>query len=239
MNKTIYVLIHSPLVGTLTWTLVAEEMRQRGLRVILPTLNDAPDSEDAFWKQHAESVSQVLAGIHKDVSVTLIGHSGAGPLLPVIRGSIPNPVQAYVFVDAGLPRDNATRLDLMKAEDADWATEFQNYLEGGGRFPNWSSDDLREILPDENLRNQLVADLHPRGLDFFSEPIPVFDGWPDASCAYISFSAPYQQARLEAQRMGWYTEEVDRGHFHMLVDPPAVTELILDAINKIVPTSHE
>jgi hypothetical protein len=238
-NDITYVLIHSPLVGMLTWTLVAEEMRQRGLQVILPALLDVPDARQPFWKQHAESVAEALTAIPTDVSVTLIGHSGAGPLLPVIRRSIPNPVHAYVFVDAGLPRDNATRLDLMKAEDADWAAEFQNYLEGGGRFPNWNSEDLREILPDENLRNQLVAELHPRGLDFFSEPIPVFESWPDAPCAYISFSAPYQQARLEAQRMGWYTEELDAGHFHMLVDPPAVTDLILNAINKIVPTSHE
>jgi hypothetical protein len=160
-------------------------------------------------------------------------------LLPVIRSSIRNPIQAYVFVDAGLPRDNATRLDLMKAEDADWATEFQNYLEGGGRFPNWSREDLREILPDENLRNQLVADLHPRGLDFFSEPIPVFEGWPDAPCIYICFSAPYEKALLRARKAGWTTYELDASHFHMLVDPPAVTELILNAINKIVPTSHE
>jgi hypothetical protein len=70
-----------------------------------------------------------------------------------------------VFVDAGLPRNEATRLDLMKAEDLNWALEFQTYLESGGRFPNWSREDLREILPDEHLRDQMVSEIHPRGLD--------------------------------------------------------------------------
>jgi pimeloyl-ACP methyl ester carboxylesterase len=239
-HDTTHVLIHSPLVGTLTWTLVAAEMRQRGLRVIMPAPVDVRDSRQPFWKQHAESVAHALAEIPTDVSVTLIGHSGAGPLLPVIRRSIPNPVHAYVFVDAGLPHDNATRLDLMKAEDADWAAEFQNYLEGGGRFPNWTSQDLSEILPDENLRNQLAADLRPRGMDFFTEPIPVFvEGWPDAPCIYIQFSEPYRMPAIQAQKAGWSTYQLEAGHFHMLVDPPAVTELILNAINKIVPTFHE
>ena len=49
----LYVLIHSPLVGPLTWSLVANEMRQRGLDVIVPALEDSSDSKEPFWKQHA------------------------------------------------------------------------------------------------------------------------------------------------------------------------------------------
>ena len=46
MNKNnVYVLIHSPLVGPLTWKLVADQMRQRDMEVIVPTLVDAPDFE--------------------------------------------------------------------------------------------------------------------------------------------------------------------------------------------------
>src|SRR5215216_5974915 len=128
MNKNnVYILIHSPLVGRLTWTLVADQMRQKGLDVVIPLLLDSSDSPEPFWEQHADSVSQALAHIPKDNTLTLVAHSGAGPLLPVIRQSIINPVIAYVFVDAGIPRDGATRLDLMKTEDSDWAKKFQVY----------------------------------------------------------------------------------------------------------------
>ncbi len=217
-NKNIYILIHSPLVGGLTWTLVADQMRQRSLDVMVPILNDSPDSKEPFWKQHAESVSQALVDIPKDTAVTLVAHSGAGPLLPVLRQSIPNPVRAYVFVDAGIPQANATRLDMMKSEESNWAQEFQAYLESGGSFPNWTSDDLREILPNDKIRQQLVSELRPRALDFFTEPIPVFDGWPDAPCVYILFSPPYKRAEVQARQMGWLTYELEAGHFHMLVD---------------------
>jgi hypothetical protein len=229
----IFVLLHSPLVGHLTWTSVAEQMRQRGLDVLVPRLKDSPDSKVPYWKQHAESVSQALAEIPKDTSLILVAHSGAGPLLPVIRQSIRNPVHAYVFVDAGIPGNGATRLDLMKSEDLEWAAQFQGELEGGKHFPTWSIDDLQEVIPDESLRGQMVAEIRPRRLDFFTEPIPVFDGWPDAPCVYIRFSAPYEKPAAQAQQSGWPTYELEAGHFHMLVDSNGLTGLIVDAVNKL------
>ena len=225
-----FVLIHSPLVGPLTWSLVADEMRQRGLDVLVPDLEDSPDLNEPFWKQHAESVSGFLEGLPVDKSLTLVAHSGAGPLLPVIRASIPNPVHAYVFVDAGIPQNQATRLDLMRSEETDWARQFQEYLEGGGHFPDWSSEDLQEILPSDELRKQVVAEIRSRALDFFTEPIPVFERWPDAPCVYILFSEPYQRAAVQAREAGWQTHELKAGHFHMLVDARAVTDLIVGAV---------
>ena len=229
----LYVLIHSPLVGPLTWSLAAEEMRRRGLDVLVPTLRDSPDSKAPFWKGHAESVSQALADVPPETYVTLVAHSGAGPLLPVIRQSIVNPVHAYVFVDAGIPRPGASRLGMMKSEDSAWAVEFEQYLSQGGYFPNWSFEDLQEVIPDEVLRRQMVAELHPRGLSFFTEPIPVFEGWPDAPCVYIQFSSPYNQPAAQARKAGWITRHREAGHFHMLVDPGAVVTDMIDALHEI------
>src|SRR5262245_47312457 len=124
----VYVLIHSPLVGGLTWTLVAEQMRELGQSVVVPILSDSAYSKYPYWKQHAESVSQTLTNLPQDTRVILVAHSGAGPLLPAIREHIPNPVHAYVFVDAGIPRDGATRLDLMKSEDPEWTKSFEERL---------------------------------------------------------------------------------------------------------------
>ena len=225
-----FVLIHSPLVGPLTWSLVAAEMRQRSFDVMLPNLEDSPDSKEPYWKQHAESVSKALAHIPNETSLTLVAHSGAGPLLPAIRRSLANPVGAYVFVDAGIPRDGSSRLDLMKSEDPESAAQFQEELMRGELFPSWSFDDLQEVIPDASLRGQMVAELRPRGLDFFTEPIPVFDGWPDASCIYIQFSAPYKQPAAQARHAGWPIYELNAGHFHMLVDAETVTDLIVNSI---------
>lgn len=228
-NNT-YVLIHSPLVGTLTWRLLADQLRQRGFDAMVPHLQDSPDSKEPFWKQHSQSIS---AQIPKNKSVILIAHSGAGPLLPAIRQSLQNPVSAYIFVDAGIPRDGATRLDLMKSEDPEWAAQFQKELERGGTFPNWSFADLQEIIPDQSLRKQTIAELHPRGFAFFTEPIPVFAGWPDAPCIYIQFSAAYERPAAQARAEGWQTYQLEAGHFHMLLDPAAVTDLIIMAVRDV------
>ena len=233
MDKSnLYVLIHSPLVGPLTWSLVADQLRQRGLDVIVPALRDSPNSNEPFWKQHAESVSRALSPIPEETRVTLVAHSGAGPLLPAIRESLVHPVNAYVFADAGIPQNGATRLDLMKSEDPEWAAQFQEHLQGGGHFPDWSFDDLQEVIPDEVLRRQMIAELRPRGLDFFTEPIPVFDGWPDAACICIQFSPPYEYPAAQARAAGWQTYKMESGHFHMLVNAASVTDLLINAVQQ-------
>lgn len=231
-QDNMYVLVHSPLVGPGTWALVADQMRRTNVEVIVPVLKDSPDSGKPYWQQHAESVSRALIDHPKNQPIVLVGHSGAGPLLPAIRATFPNPIRAYVFVDAGLPGSNQTRLDLMMSEDAEWAKEFQQYLEGGGSFPSWSSEDLKEIVPDEMICQQLVSELHPRALDFFTEPIPGFENWPDADGVYILFSEPYKKAALEAQSLGWPVYEIEGGHFHLLVDPKTVSDLIMEATNR-------
>jgi pimeloyl-ACP methyl ester carboxylesterase len=217
-----YVLIHSPLVGPLTWMRVADEMRARGLAVLVPTLEDSSLSKDPFWKQHAESIAEAISEIPGDTPVILVAHSGAGALLPAVGASILNPVRAYIFVDAGIPRDGLSRLDLMG--------EFREQLEQGRPFPGWSFDDLHEVLPDLAIRKRMIVELRPRGLDFFTEPIPVFEGWPDAPCAYILFSPAYEPLARQAGRQGWIVEEIKAGHFHMLVDPSTVTDRIVDAV---------
>ncbi|HLO34323.1 MAG TPA: alpha/beta fold hydrolase [Anaerolineales bacterium] len=234
MNKNIiYVLVHSPLVGSLTWTLVADQMQQRGLKTIVPALVDSPEAGEPYWKQHAESVARALALVPEDTLLILVAHSGAGPLLPAIRQSLVNPVHAYIFVDAGLPPNGASRLDSMKSENPEWAGQFQEELERGGNFPNWSFEDLKEVLPDESLRQKMIAEIHPRELAFFTEQLPMFAGWPDAPCIYIQFSAPYQSSAVQARRAGWQIYELAAGHFHMLVDPKAVADLLVEAVNRI------
>jgi pimeloyl-ACP methyl ester carboxylesterase len=221
-----FVLIHSPLVGTFTWSRVAAEMQRRGIEVLVPALRDDPGVLLPFWEQHAQSFARALGDVPPDTELILVGHSGAGPLLPALRAAIPHKVKGYVFVDAGIPQKNKSRLAMMAAEDAAWTRTFEAYLWGGGTFPNWNEDALREIVPDEATLRTLIQDIRPRGLLFFQEPLPVFDGFPDAPCAHLQFSAPYQSAGTYAREHGWAYKRLNAGHFHMLVDPVGVTDAL-------------
>lgn len=226
-------LLHSPLVGPLTWSLVAAELEQQGIIALTPNLAEAYDPSRPYWHQQAAAFARTLSHISHDIPLVLVAHSGAGPLLPAVRWALGRPVAAYLFVDAGMPRDRASRLDLMAEESAEWATNFRQFLQTGGTFPNWYEQDLADILPDPQLRRQLVAELRPRNLHFFSERISVFHDWPDAPGGYLRFTDTYRVPAKQAQTLGWPVLEIAAGHFHMLVDPPAVATALLQLLEQI------
>jgi hypothetical protein len=229
-----YVLIHSPLVGPFTWEMVYKTLTSQGLKAMIPTLQDSSDSALPYWQQHVESVARDLAQLPQKESLVLVAHSGAGPLLPAFRHRLTHSICAYMFVDAGIPRDGLSRIELMKLEDQEWAEQFRKALLAGERFPTWTEDDLREIIPDRESRQKLVAELRPRSLPFFTEPIPVYDDWPDAPCVYIKFSQSYDWDAIQAKHKGWRVHELNAGHFHMLVEPLAVAELIVKSAQNLL-----
>jgi hypothetical protein len=235
MNReVVYVLIHSPLVGPLTWQLVCQALIKQNLQVRVPILFDDPNSTRPYWQQHVEAVLQSLIQIPTDQKLVLVAHSGAGALLPVIRAALPHSISTHIFVDAGIPRDGLSRIELMKLEDPQWGEQFHQALLLGVQFPTWTEGDLREIIPDHELRRKMVAEIRPRSLPYFAEPIPVFQGWPDAPCAYIKFSESYKWDVLQAKQAGWLVHELNVGHFHTLVEPRLVTDLIVNSVQKLL-----
>ena len=224
----VFALIHSPLVGPLTWSLVANQLRQRGLQALVPALADVEGAPIPYWQQHATSLAPALASMPADHPVILVAHSGSGPLLPPIRQAAGRSAAAYLFVDAGLPHPGQSRLDEMQANSPEFAEQLRQHLAAGRRYPEWTDDDLREEVPDDRLRHALLAELHPRPLAFFEEPMPIVPGWPDAPCAYLQLSSAYQKPAEAAARQGWPTRVFDAGHFHMLVAPAAVADVLVE-----------
>ena len=43
------ILIHSPLVGPFTWSLVAKRLRQRGIETLVPVLIDVEETDAPYW----------------------------------------------------------------------------------------------------------------------------------------------------------------------------------------------
>lgn len=224
--EPVFVLVHSPLVGPFTWYPVKLQLQRRRRRVIVPKLRDDPRSRSPYWWQHAGSVTTAIDSLRDVQSVVLVGHSGAGALLPAIRDLAGRKVSGYIFVDAGIPTDGESRLGP-RDRPTPFAEQLLPVLEAGGTFPNWTDEDLAPLIPDARLRHHLLAELHRGGLDFWTEPIPVFNGWPDAPPAFLHFSAAYDDAASRAQAEGWTYEKLAGGHFHMLVEPGAVAAALV------------
>jgi hypothetical protein len=162
----------------------------------------------------------------------LVGHSGAGVLLPLIRELAARPVAAYVFDDAGLPAAGAARMGAGAFADG-----LRAMYAAGRRFPEWTDAQLEPLVPDPARRARLLRGVRPQPWGFWEETIPLPTWWPDAPCAYLRFAPnpSYDGAAAEARHRGWPYAEIAAGHFHMLLDPASVAEALLDLVGRAAP----
>jgi hypothetical protein len=229
------VLLHSPLVGVQSWGGLPGTLRRRGVGALAVGV-DGDDRAPFAGRYVREAVAGVLGGVALAEPLVLVGHSGAGPLLGAVGSGLRaegRPVGGYLFCDAGLPEAGASRLDLLAVENPEMAAAFRAELERGGRFPEWSDAELEPLVPDPAARAALVGSLRPRGLEFFTEPLPVAAGWPDAPCGYLRLSAVYDRWAEAATARGWPTASLDAGHFHPLVDPDGVAAALLGLLARM------
>jgi len=205
------------------WTQVALELTARQVTVSVPDVTNLQPSRP-HWRQYAECAALAIMRVPAEENVVLVGHSGAGALLPAIRWSSGRPVAGYLFIDAGLP--NST---LPPKGAATFAAQLAELHAHGGRYPNWTDADLAPLIPNADRRRALLEDLRPQPPDFWDEVIPVFEGWPDAPCGYLAFvpSDAYAAASAEARARGWAHREIEGSHFHMLVDERAVSDALV------------
>ena len=229
-------LLHSPLTSATAWGELPDALRRYGHRVVVPEVLD--DDQPSYANKYIARVALQLNDEVGDAPLVLVGHSGAGPLLPQIgfaRHAAGARVRGYVFYDAMLPRvlRATNRLELLALEDADMAVALKAHLVAGGRFPNWGESELRNDLPNPEDRAMLLAGLRPRGLDFFEEELPMPDDWPDARCAFLRLSPSYDTNLETATRRGWDVYRADLHHFAALTQPDTVADLLCDVIRNL------
>ena len=187
-----FVLVHSPVTGPSTWRWVAGQLADRGHRVTVPAV--PPVATSLGW---AAFVGSVAALADTKGQPVLVGHSGAGPLLPIIGDRIG--AAALVFVDADVP-PAAGETPLVPAEFLGVLRD----LAIGTRLPPWSEwfgpDTMREMIPDDRQRKIVTAELPEVPLSYFESRAPVPDGWMRTRCGYVLLSDAYtaQAERAEA-----------------------------------------
>jgi hypothetical protein len=202
---TNFVLVHSPHGGSFTWQPVADLLRARGHHVAAPTFRATPTA--TYWQRN---VNAILRMVQRPRPV-LVGHSGAGPLLAhVARWS---EGASCVYVDAGFRKDAGTPSGLPLAE------------RGAGVVPAWANDtDLAELLPDAEIRRQLIESIAPLPRDSFAEAIPYRE--PPGGSAYLLLSPVYAEAAATARAGGWQVREIESHHYAMLTAPALVADAI-------------
>ncbi len=214
-----FVLVHSPVTGPSTWRWVAGELAARGHEVTVPAV--PPVATSLGW---AGFVGAVVALARGTDSPILVGHSGAGPLLPRIAARI-RP-RALVFVDADIPPE--------AGETTVVPDEFAEFLRGlaiDGMLPPWSRwfgpDNMRELIPDDHRREIVTAELPSLPLSFFEAHVPVPAGWTSARCGYVQLSEAYAEQRSKAAASGWPVARLPGAHLDIVTRPAEVADAIL------------
>lgn len=220
------VLVHSPLVGPLTWARAAESLRARGYPVVVPALGRA-ESGPPYYRRFAETAARAVTHERAEGPLVLVGHSGAGALLPAIAEAVePGRVVCAVFVDALLPHPGSAWFDTVPPALAERLRE----LAVGGWLPPWHTwfpaEAVADLVPDAGLRDRFTAEVPRLPLAYFAEPAPEAPSWPPRAGGYVRLSAAYDGVADEAERDGWPVHRADVGHLGILTSPDLVADLV-------------
>jgi len=219
--------VHSPVVGPTTWARTAEALQDKGFRCYVPDMSGVAAAGPPYYPKFADVTAEAV----KDAAgpVVLVGHSGAGPLLPAIADLVGDRAGGAVFVDALLPHPRRSWFDTappsLRGQLLGMASD--------GVLPPWHEwfppGVIEELVPDPALRRQFFAEIPRLPLAYFEEPAPTTSDV--RACALLRLSAAYDDAADEAKRRGWWVARREWDHLRMLTDPEAVADLIVLAIS--------
>jgi len=215
------VLLPSPLLGAAVWGPVAEELRVRGWPVTTAAAGPG-----------VRTPADVLDGLLRDVpdepGIVLVPHSNAGLYVAALAAA--RDVAGIVFVDAGLP----SRAWETPTAPAELRAMLAGLADGAGLLPPWTSwwptEDVSGLFPDAETRRRVEDEQARLPLSYFDGRVPSPPGWESLPAAYLAFGETYRDEHAEAVRRGWAVRSLPGEHLHMLVDPRAVVEALVEVV---------
>jgi hypothetical protein len=206
-------LVHSPLVGPATWRGVAGQLVSLGHDVDVPDLRSAAQTGDP-----TKFIDAAQCALAPETQI-VAGHSGGGFFLPSIAAALDTSVR-LVFVDGGIPPCEGTA-----APSSDFLDQLRS-LAVDGMLPPWSrwwgDDAMARLIPDENLRREVEAELREVPLRFYEKPIELPDGWCSTAGAFVLLSEGYRDDAVTAASMEWPVVELLGMHLDLVNNPQAV-----------------
>jgi pimeloyl-ACP methyl ester carboxylesterase len=233
-----FVLVHGAFVGGWSWKKVTSLLRAAGHEVYTPTLTGLGErihllNPGIDPETHIQDILGVIS--YEDLEeVILVGHSYSGLIIASVADRVPHRLAHLVYLDAFIPKDGQSALDLFDQEDR--AAILERVHNGG---EGW-------LLPPREPAHYGIKssdDMRWAGEKFGSQPFktwqqPVRLTNPAATTVprtYIfctategfPFAPSAQRAREEA---GWHYREIDAAHNAMMTAPQQLTELLLELV---------
>jgi pimeloyl-ACP methyl ester carboxylesterase len=225
------VLVHSPFLGPASLRPLADALAALGHPAVLLDLRPsvvAPPVHQVLLGAFADTMSEELL----EGPVVLIGHSGAGPLLPAFADALEEGVTGLVFVDAGLPTPGRSWRDTVPAE---LYAELRA-MSREGQLPRWQRwfdpDPLVTLVTDPDLRAEIADEAPEVPIAFLKEERPEVT-W-DGAAGYVQLSAPYEKDATAAESMGWPVRRLNTHHLAPATDPAPVAQAVLEVLAELL-----
>jgi hypothetical protein len=211
------VLLHSPLLGPLTWRAVGQALAARGREVETPAW---PRLSTLGADCYAALANGMAASLGRGGDAIVVAHSGAGALIPSVAALATGALKGVIYCDAILPHPGQSWFDT-----APPALGAQ--LRAGaeqGRLPSWDRwwppGALERLVPDAGVRTALMDELEPIPIDYFDELAPELE--LSVPGAYLQLSGAYIEEAQIAGRRGWPVVRLPLHHLAMLTHVEAV-----------------
>jgi pimeloyl-ACP methyl ester carboxylesterase len=234
------VLVHGAWQSNGTWDLLVPLLEKRGHRVITPVLSGLGTdrsrlSPEITLQQHVEDVLVELSKSPDHVIV--VGHSYAGMIISGVAERNPAQVRRLVFLDAFIPEDGQSVLDLLPPEIG---THFRGVARehgDGWRLPGGEGQlDLWGLKPGK-ARDFVRARLCDFSLHCFEEPLPLpVNRKASIPATFVASVAEEYPARpffapfaAKARALGWDIAELNTGHDSHVERPTQVADILLAA----------
>ncbi len=152
-HMSTFVLVHGAWQSTGTWDLLVPLLEKRGHKTFSPILTGLGTdhgrlSSDITLQQHVQDISSELSKFQSPV--ILVGHSYAGMIISGAVEAHPDKVQRLVFLDAFIPDDGQSVLDLLPAETGNYFRDIARQHGDGWRLPAGEGHlDLWGLKPGE------------------------------------------------------------------------------------------
>jgi pimeloyl-ACP methyl ester carboxylesterase len=235
---SMFILVHGAWQSTGTWDLLAPLLQKHGHTVIAPVLtglgtDESRLSPEITLDQHIQDVSLELS--KSPERAILVGHSYAGMIISGVAESKPTKIRRLVFLDAFIPEDGQSALDLLPPATCAYFREVAQKHGDGWRLPGGEDQlDLWGLKPGE-ARDSARARLCDFSLHCFEQPVrlPINRkaGMPATFVACIADAYParpiFQSFAEKARLAGWDMAELQTGHECQVEQPSEVASILL------------
>lgn len=243
-----FVIVHGAFGGGWEWTGVAAALRALAHTVFTPTLAGMGARShlgpEVGLSTHIQDVVGVLE--FEDLwDVVLCGASYGGMAVTAAADRVPDRVSLVVYVDALIPRDGQSGLDLLPSAFGD-AVRSQADARGHGwvEIPDVALPPVG-LIP-EKRRAHYVARLRPQPVATFTEPIALTGAIERLPRAFLRCTAgtlasggdPIGPMATRARTEGWPYREFAAPHDPHLFDPAGTAALLNELAADVAVGSH-